>query len=102
MTEEDLFKYYEAWKNEQMSEIDARVSEAAKQFAAADKALTDAFVAYDADKLNKLKENAWILALDKRNASAKRLDALRRKRELVEIEHSYKRFLHEKGPFYVS
>ena len=95
MTDPELFKEYEAWKNEKLRGIDAERSKAAKEFAAADGALTKAFCAYDVDRQNKQKENAWILALNKRNALAKRLDAIQRAHEELQIEYSYKRFLEE-------
>ncbi len=97
MTGPELFKEYEAWKNEKLRGIDARCDKAAKAFAAADKELTKAFCAYDVDKHNKEKENAWILALNKRNALAKRLDAIQRAHEELQLEYSYKRFLEETG-----
>ena len=97
MTGQELFKEYEAWKNEKLRGIDAKRSKAAKEFEAADRALTKAFCAYDVDRQNKQKENAWILALNKRNALVKRFDAIQRAHERLEIEYSYKRFLEETG-----
>lgn len=97
MTGPELFKEYEAWKNEKLRGIDAERSKAAKEFAAADGVLTKAFCAYDVDRQNKQKENAWILALNRRNALAKRLDAIQRKHEELQLEYSYKRFLEETG-----
>ena len=64
MMEDELVKEYNAWKNEKLRDVDARVSEARKEFSAADKALTKAFCAYDVDRHSKEKENAWILAQD--------------------------------------
>ena len=97
MTGPELFKEYEAWKNEKLRGIDAERSKATKEFATADGALTKAFCAYDVDRQNKQKENAWILALNKRNALAKRLDAIQRAHEELQLEYSYKRFLEETG-----
>lgn len=97
MTGLELFKEYEAWKNEQLRGIDAERSKAAKEFESADGALTKAFCAYDVDRQNKQKENAWILALNKRNALAKRLDAIQRAHEELQLEYGYKRFLQETG-----
>ena len=97
MTGPELFKEYEAWKNEKLRGIDAERSKATKEFATADGALTKAFCAYDVDRQNKQKENVWILALNKRNALAKRLDAIQRAHEELQLEYSYKRFLEETG-----
>lgn len=97
MMEDELVKEYNAWKNEKLRDVDARVSEARKEFSAADKALTKAFCAYDVDRHSKEKENAWILALNKRNSLGKKFSALIQKRDELFCEFHYQRFLQETG-----
>lgn len=95
MTELETFKDFEAWREKKLAPYVKAFEIAAAAVERAEKELTKAFEAFDVDKTNDDKRNAWFSALKKRNAAIKRRDQYQRVRNEEDKRLTFNLFYEE-------